>query len=74
MSSSHKLALRTHPQGVFAGCTQLPGHISAEASALAEASPVTVIGHEVAHYLNLEHDLLVDFLDLMYSVFPMGRI
>jgi hypothetical protein len=58
--------------GALAGCAQLPGHIFVEDSAAAELSPATLMGHELGHNLNLEHDFFSS-LNLMSSFFPHGR-
>ncbi len=57
--------------GLFAGCAQLPGHIFVEASQDAKLSPAPLMGHELGHNLNLQHDLFSsDYL--MYPLFPPG--
>jgi len=57
--------------GTVNGCAQLPGHVFVEDFAAAELSPATLMGHELGHNLNLEHDFF-DFLNLMYPLFPHG--
>jgi hypothetical protein len=57
--------------GAVAGCAQLPGHIFVEDLAAAELSPATLMGHELGHNLNLEHDFF-DFINLMSPLFPHG--
>jgi hypothetical protein len=57
--------------GALAGCAQLPGHIFVEDSAAAELSPATLMGHELGHNLNLEHDFF-SALNLMSPFFPHG--
>src|SRR4051795_9453653 len=42
--------------GTVNGCAQLPGHVFVEGVAAAELSPATLMGHELGHNLNLEHD------------------
>ena len=45
--------------GSFAGCAQLPGHVFVEASDYAALSPAPLMGHELGHNLNLQHDFLI---------------
>lgn len=57
--------------GAFAGCAQLPGHIFVEASDFAEMTPAPLMGHELGHNLNLQHDLFSP-TNLMAPFFPPG--
>ena len=57
--------------GALAGCAQLPGHIFVEDSSAAELSPAPLMGHELGHNLNLQHDFFSS-LNLMYPLFPPG--
>lgn len=57
--------------GLFAGCAQLPGHIFVEESDAAELSPAPLMGHELGHNLNLQHDLFSS-ANLMAPFFPPG--
>ena len=57
--------------GALAGCAQLPGHIFVEDSSAAALSPATLMGHELGHNLNLEHDFF-SALNLMSPFFPHG--
>jgi hypothetical protein len=57
--------------GALAGCAQLPGHVFVEDFNFAELSPATLMGHELGHNLNLQHDFF-DFLNLMAPIFPPG--
>jgi hypothetical protein len=57
--------------GVVFGCAQLPGHVFVEDSRAAELSPATLMGHELGHNLNLEHDLFHSD-NLMAPFFPHG--
>jgi len=57
--------------GVVVGCAQLPGHVFVEDSSAAELSPATLMGHELGHNLNLEHDFF-GALNLMSPFFPHG--
>lgn len=58
--------------GQYAGCAQLPGHIFVEASDLAEIVPGPLMGHELGHNLNLQHELLGSSTNLMAPFFPPG--
>src|SRR4030095_460467 len=51
--------------GVVVGCAQLPGHVFVEDAGAAELSPGTLMGHELGHNLNLEHDFF-SALNLMF--------
>jgi hypothetical protein len=57
--------------GSLAGCAQLPGHVFVEDFHFAELSAATLMGHELGHNLNLQHDFF-DFLNLMAPIFPPG--
>ena len=57
--------------GSFAGCAQLPGHVFVEASDYAALSPAPLMGHELGHNLNLQHDFF-DLNNLMTYLFPPG--
>ncbi len=57
--------------GIFAGCAQLPGHIFVEESEAAELSAAPLMGHELGHNLNLQHDLFSSS-NLMAPFFPPG--
>lgn len=58
--------------GLYAGCAQLPGHIFVEASDAAEIVPGPLMGHELGHNLNLQHELLGSSTNLMAPFFPPG--
>jgi hypothetical protein len=64
-------AVEPNVTGAVNGCAQLPGHIFVEDFTAAELTPGTLMGHELGHNLNLEHDFF-DFLNLMYPLFPHG--
>ena len=64
-------AVEPNVTGVVNGCAQLPGHILVEDSTAAELTPGTLMGHELGHNLNLQHDFF-DSLNLMYPLFPHG--
>ena len=57
--------------GILAGCAQLPGHVFVEESEAAELSPATLMGHELGHNLNLQHDFFSS-ANLMAPFFPHG--
>jgi len=57
--------------GHYAGCAQLPGHVFVEESDAAELSPAPLMGHELGHNLNLQHNLFSP-ADLMFPIFPPG--
>ncbi len=57
--------------GIFAGCAQLPGHVFVEESDAAKLSPAPLMGHELGHNLNLQHDLFSS-ANLMAPFFPPG--
>jgi hypothetical protein len=57
--------------GLFAGCAQLPGHIFVEESSAADLSPAPLMGHELGHNLNLQHDFF-SYANLMAPLFPPG--
>ena len=57
--------------GLFAGCAQLPGHIFVEESDAAKLSPAPLMGHELGHNLDLNHDLFSSSY-LMWPLFPPG--
>jgi hypothetical protein len=57
--------------GLYAGCAQLPGHIFVEESSAAELSAAPLMGHELGHNLNLQHDLFSSNY-LMWPFFPPG--
>jgi hypothetical protein len=57
--------------GHFAGCAQLPGHVFVEESDAAELSPAPLMGHELGHNLNLQHDFFSS-ANLMAPFFPPG--
>ncbi len=57
--------------GLFAGCAQLPGHIFVEESEAAEMSPAPLMGHELGHNANLQHDFF-SAANLMAPLFPPG--
>jgi hypothetical protein len=57
--------------GIFAGCAQLPGHVFVEESDAAELSAAPLMGHELGHNLDLEHDLFSS-ANLMAPFFPPG--
>jgi hypothetical protein len=59
--------------GLFAGCAQLPGHVFVEDSDEAELFPAPLMGHELGHNLNLQHDLF-DSNNLMAPFFPPGTV
>jgi len=58
--------------GRFAGCAQLPGHIFVEESDAAEMPPGPLMGHELGHNLNLEHQIPGSSTNLMAPFFPPG--
>jgi hypothetical protein len=64
-------AVEPNVTGTYAGCAQLPGHLFVEDFTFAELTPGPLIGHELGHTLNLEHDFF-DGLSLMAPIFPMG--
>ena len=64
-------AVEPQVNGALAGCAQLPGHVFVEDFNFAELSPATLMGHELGHNLNLQHDFF-DFLNLMAPIFPPG--
>jgi hypothetical protein len=64
-------AVEPQVNGKLAGCAQLPGHVFVEDFNFAELSPATLMGHELGHNLNLQHDFF-DFLNLMAPIFPPG--
>ncbi len=55
--------------GIFAGCAQLPGHLFVEETDLAKEAPAALMGHELGHNLNLQHDLF-SAANLMAPFFP----
>lgn len=57
--------------GLFAGCAQLPGHVFVEESDPAKLSPAPLMGHELGHNLNLQHDFFSS-ANLMAPLFPPG--
>ncbi len=57
--------------GLFAGCAQLPGHVFVEESEPAELSPAPLMGHELGHNLNLQHDFFSS-ANLMAPFYPPG--
>jgi hypothetical protein len=57
--------------GIFAGCAQLPGHLFVEETDLAKEAPAALMGHELGHNLNLQHDLFSS-ANLMAPFFPPG--
>jgi hypothetical protein len=57
--------------GSFAGCAQLPGQVFVEASDYAELSAAPMMGHELGHNLDLQHDFF-DLNNLMTYLFPPG--
>ncbi|MBV8867596.1 MAG: PEP-CTERM sorting domain-containing protein [Acidobacteriaceae bacterium] len=57
--------------GLFAGCAQLPGHIFVEESDAAQLSPAPLMGHELGHNLNLQHDFFSS-ANLMAPFYPPG--
>ncbi len=57
--------------GLFAGCAQLPGNVFVEASDFAELSPAPLMGHELGHNLDLQHDFF-DSNNLVAPFFPPG--
>lgn len=57
--------------GSFAGCAQLPGHVFVEDSALAVPEAAPLMGHELGHNLNLQHNLFSQ-ADLMWPFYPPG--
>src|SRR5262249_1180840 len=59
--------------GSFAGCAQLPGHVFVEASDFAALSAAPLMGHELGHNLNLQHDFF-DINNLMAPFFPPGTM
>jgi hypothetical protein len=64
--------IETANNGFFAGCAQLPGNILVEASDFARMAPAVLMAHELGHNLNLQHDLLGSFTNLMSPLFPHG--
>jgi hypothetical protein len=59
--------------GSYAGCAQLPGHVFVEASDDAVLSAAPLMGHELGHNLNLQHDLFSPEY-LMWPIFPPGTL
>jgi len=59
--------------GSFAGCAQLPGHVFVEDSEDAVLSTAPLMGHELGHNLNLQHNLFSPE-DLMWPLFPPGTL
>jgi hypothetical protein len=57
--------------GIFAGCAQLPGHLFVEETDLAKEAPAALMGHELGHNLNLQHDFF-SAANLMAPFFPPG--
>lgn len=57
--------------GLVHGCAQLPGRFLVEEFHSAELTPDTLMGHELGHNLNLEHDFF-DFGGLMGPLYPHG--
>ena len=63
-------AVEPNVTGTYAGCAQLPGHLFVEDFTFAKLTAGPLMGHELGHTLNLEHDFF-DGLSLM-APFPMG--
>jgi hypothetical protein len=59
--------------GSFAGCAQLPGHVFVEDSEDAVLSTAPLMGHELGHNLDLQHNLFSSD-DLMWPFFPPGTL
>ena len=64
-------AVEPNVTGTYAGCAQLPGHLFVEDFTFAKLTAGPLMGHELGHTLNLEHDFF-DGLSLMAPIFPMG--
>ncbi|HEU0154717.1 MAG TPA: hypothetical protein VFQ82_01510 [Stellaceae bacterium] len=57
--------------GLVHGCAQLPGHVFVEESDSAAMTPATLMGHELGHNLDLQHDFF-DGANLMGPLYPHG--
>ena len=57
--------------GTWHGCAQLPGHLFVENFPSAQLEPAILMGHELGHTLNLEHEF-ASASNLMSAFFPHG--
>jgi len=57
--------------GTWHGCAQLPGHLFVENFPSAQLEPAILMGHELGHTLNLEHEF-ASASNLMSVFFPHG--